>query len=407
MGSGASMAKESELDEDKAKRLAQKCVSKFTTKGLPQLPDIVSVSPSQIQELWTGMGAVEEVMVRSSKGSSCAIIIKHVGLPKDLDDAAIKRNHGSYSVEASFYEKGHAEKLFEAGALCPRYLFTEKKEDLLSICMTKLQGEEFDGSEPQHIRAALSWLATMHAVYWGASRVQQALRTGLWKQGSFWYLDARPGEFEVLSQSKEDVEQRLFKAARAIDERLKADKMQTICHGDAKPANIFWEKGDVASMFDFQWSGKAPPSKDLAYFLSCAARDISDEEEEEYLRFYLKELSVRLKKQHDECPSFEDIRDSYSLACADLARWMAGYQWYGNKALLERHIEAVLDKLDGGDELDTCEAYAAAIRKEFPVRVPCAAAPLAKQAGKLETQDAQAGEADTASTVASESLRGA
>ena len=60
-----------------------------------------------------------------------------------------------------------------------------------------------------------------------------------------------------------------------------ADKMQTLCHGDPKGANIMWDeearhrsippqrqaalhdsKAGV-SFYDFQWFGKAPPTKVL------------------------------------------------------------------------------------------------------------------------------------------------
>lgn len=35
---------------------------------------------------------------------------------------------------------------------------------------------------------------------------------------------------------------RLKLAARAIDARLKSDPMQTVCHGDAKGANILYAR---------------------------------------------------------------------------------------------------------------------------------------------------------------------
>lgn len=53
---------------------------------------------------------------------------------------------------------------------------------------------------------------------------------------------------------------RLKLAARAIDLRLKADPMQSICHGDAKGANVIYAKGGdgilVPLVYDFQYCGK-------------------------------------------------------------------------------------------------------------------------------------------------------
>ena len=54
---------------------------------------------------------------------------------------------------------------------------------------------------------------------------------------------------------------RLKLAARAIDLRLKADAMQTVCHGDAKGANIVFATGEggraIPLAHDFQYCGKA------------------------------------------------------------------------------------------------------------------------------------------------------
>lgn len=41
-----------------------------------------------------------------------------------------------------------------------------------------------------------------------------------------------------------------------------ADKMQTMCHGDPKGANIMHDEEAGIAFYDFQWFGKAPPAKD-------------------------------------------------------------------------------------------------------------------------------------------------
>lgn len=74
---------------------------------------------------------------------------------------------------------------------------------------------------------------------------------------------------------------RLKLAARAIDLRLKEDTMQSVCHGDAKGANIVYGTSDageaVPLVYDFQYSGKAAVTKDLAYYFNVEA-DEADEE---------------------------------------------------------------------------------------------------------------------------------
>ena len=97
---------------------------------------------------------------------------------------------------------------------------------------------------------------------------------------------------------------RLRLAARAIDLRLKADPLQSVCHGDAKGANIVYATGEggaaVPLVYDFQYCGKACVAKDLAYFFNVEA---SASEEQALLRRYHAELSGLLRAQGDSPPS--------------------------------------------------------------------------------------------------------
>lgn len=70
----------------------------------------------------------------------------------------------------------------------------------------------------------------------------------------YWHLDTRREEHERMSSS--GWIGRLKLAAPAIDARLKLDKMQTVCHGDAKGANILYAQRDgqvVPLVYDFQF----------------------------------------------------------------------------------------------------------------------------------------------------------
>ena len=125
------------------------------------------------------------------------------------------------------------------------------------------------------LKAAIDWLATMHALYWGDARADAAVASGLNPQGTYWYLDTRPDEYDKMPT--DGWEGRLKLAAKAIDERLKADPHQTIVHGDAKNANMYFNPGaggdetPRVSVYDFQYCGKANPMKDLAYLVTCSA----------------------------------------------------------------------------------------------------------------------------------------
>ena len=65
-------------------------------------------------------------------------------------------------------------------------------------------------------------------------------------------------------------EGRLRLAARAIDERLKADPMQSVVHGDPKDANFYFAADGTPQLYDFQYCG-ACPAKDVAYCLCCGS----------------------------------------------------------------------------------------------------------------------------------------
>lgn len=113
-------------------------------------------------------------------------------------------------------------------------------------------------------------------------------------------------------------------AARGIDERLKADAMQTVCHGDAKGANILFDQAGEPLLYDFQYCGKAPPTKDLAYFLACGSNVPGAVVTRDLVQFYHQELTRELSARGETPPSLSGLNDSFDLAVCDLGRWMSG-----------------------------------------------------------------------------------
>jgi len=268
------------------------------------------------------MGVVVELAVHSDSTPPVSVIAKRVqwkDASPDKMGIGDRRKRDSYVVEANFYGNGHAEKLWRVGCKVPRALLVRSRHDGITIVMSKLQGQPGELGEKQ-TRAVLAWLARMHAEFWG-SRADAAVRDGLAPQGSYWYLDTRPDELAAMSTR--GLEGRLRLAARAIDERLKSDPLQTICHGDAKAANMLFD--DVEPLLcDFQYCGRAPPSKDLAYFLACGSNVCNALQQRRLIEHYHAELSRELAARGDAPPELSTLADSLDLAVCDLGRWMAG-----------------------------------------------------------------------------------
>ncbi|KAG8463081.1 hypothetical protein KFE25_001854 [Diacronema lutheri] len=313
------------------------------------------VCVTELQQLWSGFGSV--LLVND------ALIVKEVRLPdRDLSYPEL-RDLGSHRVEAAFYERHAARLLAEPIALrVPKPLLVRADEQQITICMTRLDGEAVNGDlDRATAHAALETLAGLHAAYWG---IGEAEIDGLHEHGSFWHLDARQAEFREMPHG--GWEGRLRLAARALDLRLKADAMQTCVHGDPKDANFFFAPSG-AQLFDFQWIGRAPPSKDLAYLFTCCARVKAPAVEAALLAHYHAALTEKLRAKGIEPPPLRAVRDSLQLAYADLARWMSGWEggWWA-KPLLSARTRLLLDELDGGTPLRDEQAYIDAVFARFP-----------------------------------------
>lgn len=354
------------MDAAESRQLVERCLPKFQPAGLPPLKadEIKSVQSKAVASLWAGMGNVYKLTITRTSGDTSTIMAKRVVLPPTCDSIGDQRKKDSYDVEAAFYSKGHAEKLIGASAIVPYPLHVEATRGAnVTICMTALDGRSsFKGDT----EAFVGWLARLHATYWGPARADAAVKSGLQAQGCYWHLDTRPDEHKRMGSS--GWMGRLKLAARAIDERLKADPMQTVTHGDAKGANILYMSGAggvcVPLVYDFQYCGKACAAKDLAYFFNVEA---DAGEEEQLLTAYHAELTRLLEAQGDTPPSVEALRTSHELALCDWRRFSeVGLGGWGD-GRANRRVQKVLDRLDGGTPLASEQAYVDAIFREFPV----------------------------------------
>jgi len=187
----------------------------------------------------------------------------------------------------------------------------------------------------------LDWLANFHAAFMGKSP------DGLWETGTYWHLETRPHELEVMD------DQRLKAVAPLIDKKLKEAKYQTIVHGDAKLAN-FCFSGDIrrAAAVDFQYAGGGCGMKDVAYFIgSCLDESDCEKHESLLLDFYFARLKDALKRQPQPDVNPEELesewRGLFPFAWADFHRFLKGWSpghWKIN-SYSERISREVIEKL--------------------------------------------------------------
>jgi hypothetical protein len=172
------------MESSEARQLVLRCAPSFRASGLPPLaPDgIADVTCKAVASLWAGMGAVFEITVaRISEQQPLRIIAKRVQLPAQCRSVGDQRKKDSYAVEAAFYSQGHARRLIAAGARVPFPLHIDSSRSSgVTICMTRLDG---CSGCPGDSAAFVTWLATLHALYWGQERADAAVASGLQAQG--------------------------------------------------------------------------------------------------------------------------------------------------------------------------------------------------------------------------------
>jgi Phosphotransferase enzyme family len=267
---------------------------------------------STVCQLWAGMRHIYELTFGST-----SLIGKCVDPdPDQVKSMGGHRKATSYKVEAHFYYLYAINVINDHGLQLPRPHYVEHNGDRTTICMSKLERSS-SHSSGESIAADIAWLAKLHAATWGHDA------EGLQPIGSYWYLDTRPDEH--ASMPCKEWQGRLKRAARAIDSRLQRDPMQCIIHGDAKETNMLWCNGEMA-MCDFQYCGKGPPTRDLAYFL-CTSTD--SDEEAALLHIYYEELTKRLPDAATK-PSLGQLNESLELAYCDFVRFMSGWGFWGN-----------------------------------------------------------------------------
>lgn len=270
-----------------------------------------------IQELWSGYGKIIRIELKSASLDS--IVVKHVQIPSHNNhprgwnsDFGHLRKLKSYQVETAWY-KTYSK---DSAARIPRCLATAKHDDEILIILEDLNESGYTLRKRavswDEISYCLEWLAQFHASYMGR------VPSDLWEVGTYWHLNTRPQELEVLDDYK------LKEAAQAIDIKLKTCRYKTFVHGDAKLANFcFAQDGQVAGV-DFQYVGGGCGMKDVAYFIGSCLTEIECERlEVKILDTYFRHLQNALPENNDALE--QEWRSLYHLTWADFHRFLKGW----------------------------------------------------------------------------------
>ena len=304
-----------------------------------------------IQTLWSGYGKIMRYGLKD--GDRDSVVIKHVKLPDQGShprgwntDRSHQRKIRSYQVETAWY-RDWAE-LCDVSCSVPHCLLLESSEDEFLIVLEDLDASGFPVRKTSvfiiEMQVCLKWLANLHAIFMGREP------TGLWPVGTYWHLDTRPDELEVMK----DVG--LKQAASRIDRILRESPYQTFVHGDAKLANFcFSSDGQKVAAVDFQYVGGGCGMKDVAYFIgSCLHEEDCERYEEELLDWYFARLKEALEKRKsaiDPAAVEENWRALFPVAWADFHRFLKGWSpdhWKIN-GYSERITRDVVARLNTGD----------------------------------------------------------
>jgi len=270
-----------------------------------------------IQNLWSGYGKIMRIELRNASVES--VIVKHVQLPKSANhprgwntDIGHQRKVKSYRIESEWY-KTYSK---DSDARLPQCLSIEEKDDETLMVLEDLDQAGYPFRKNiivwEEISSCLAWLAHFHASYLGQ------IPNGLWDVGTYWHLQTRPQELQVLEDHL------LKEAAPIIDEKLNNCTYKTFVHGDAKLANFCFGKDSEVAGVDFQYVGGGCGMKDVAYFIgSCLNENDSEHLEAKILDTYFDHFQSKLKIKNDALEN--EWRSLYRVAWADFHRFLKGW----------------------------------------------------------------------------------
>ncbi len=300
-----------------------------------------------IQSLWSGYGEIVRLGLVGSDMES--VVVKHVNLPEGGNhprgwntDLSHQRKLKSYKVETHWY-KNFSRKC-DSTCKIPQCFALETVGHEVLMVLEDLDASGYGDRKSSYVNwdniyACLSWLANFHATF------LQVKPEGLWETGTYWHLETRPEELEVMDDLP------LKNAAKKIDESLKNSPFQTLVHGDAKLANFcFSGDGKKVAAVDFQYVGGGCGMKDVAYFVgSCLSEKECERYEQKLLDYYFNQLRSAIDSRNikiDINALEQNWRGLYHVAWADFHRFLKGWHpghWKIN-SYSERVSREVIEK---------------------------------------------------------------
>lgn len=287
-----------------------------------------------IQSLWSGYGEIARYRHSSDNRT---LVVKHVVLPDSAThprgwntSTSHQRKVDSYHNEAAFYRDFSS--ICHAACRVPKCVEVVESGEIPLLVMEDLDAAGFDqrrtSATMPDVKRVIAWLAAFH----GRFLCQQTPQ--LWPVGTYWHLATRQDEWQVLEAGP------LKEYASAFDATLNQAPFQTLLHGDAKLANFCFSSDEVAAV-DFQYTGRGPGVKDLAYFLgSCFGDEALFQYHDELLDYYFQQLreSASEHARDSDLASLEaQWRDLYCVAWADFFRFLAG--WSPGHAKINPYME--------------------------------------------------------------------
>ncbi|KAI5782705.1 kinase-like domain-containing protein [Geopyxis carbonaria] len=300
-----------------------------------------------LASLWSSYGSIHALTVHSTPPQS--FVVKHIDAPPGTS-VSHKRKLTSYAVERWFYT--HLAARLSASVKVADCTHADPAAGVLVLEDLRPSFPVPAGGSVSAAQAAvvLQWLAGFHAAFWGAADTIAVdhgadTDTGVWEQGSYWYLDTRRDEWEDMDEPW------LESAAIKADAVLKDPHQpgRTLVHGDLKAANIVFSRdGATCAVYDFQYVGHGLGVRDVVYFLATSvARGVMGDAArvQALMKVYYSALEAAVEGGLGDYTE-EVMMEQLDWALVDWYRFMAGWGVWGNGWASERRVREIVARLD-------------------------------------------------------------
>ncbi|MEC7948971.1 MAG: phosphotransferase [Myxococcota bacterium] len=271
---------------------------------------------AHVQTLWRGYGSITRHRIEGA--STPSVIAKVVRPPPDGSGPGHVRKVRSYAVERTFYAAS-AQRVRPV-ARVPQALGARENNDESWLLIEDLDISGFAARhrhlDADRLGACLDWLGAFHGTFIGQPIAQ------LWPRGTYWHLGTRSEELRRMTSGP------LRDAAGPLDAALARCPMQTLLHGDPKPANFCFPtlRGAPVAAVDFQYAGGGVGVVDVVYLLSCMPARWRVHHVDRAIDRYF--VALRRHAGVQGATAEAAWRPLVDIAWADLARFLAG--WCGD-----------------------------------------------------------------------------